>query len=445
MRTFTAERDTGYRGIWYQNQPVPGALRYKYSGGFATYPQQHVPIAIYAPQAAKTFFVYGATPEGKNTLWHAVSYFDHKTGTVPRPALLLDKKTDDAHDNPTLALDDEGYLWVFSNAHGTGRPSFIHKSTQPYAIDSWERVLETNFSYGQPWWLPGKGFVFLHTRYSKGRGLFVQTSRDGRAWEAPRPMAFMAQGHYQVSWPDRARGVLTTAFDYHPAKGGLNARTNLYALQSRDAGRTWTTLAGSPVSLPLREVHSPALLFDYEKDGLLVYLKDVSYTPEGRVVVLYLTSKGFEPGPQSGPYEWWVAVQTADGWERHAVATSDHNYDHGSLYIESATHWRVIAPTAPGPQPGTTGGEVVVWQSTNSGKTWRYEKALTANSPRNHTYVRRPLDAHPAFYALWADGNPLDDEKAPHISRLYFTTQSGEVYRLPERMTTDTVKPERHP
>src|SRR5688572_29024484 len=38
----------GYRGIWYMNQPVPTAHRYKYSGGFATYPQQHVPIAIYA-------------------------------------------------------------------------------------------------------------------------------------------------------------------------------------------------------------------------------------------------------------------------------------------------------------------------------------------------------------------------------------------------------------
>jgi hypothetical protein len=42
---------------------------------------------------------------------------------APRPAVLLDKKTSDAHDHPTLALDASGHLWVFSNAHGTSRPS----------------------------------------------------------------------------------------------------------------------------------------------------------------------------------------------------------------------------------------------------------------------------------------------------------------------------------
>src|SRR4051794_29189093 len=36
----------GYRGIWYFNQP--SGDEYKYSGGFATYPQQHVPIAWYS-------------------------------------------------------------------------------------------------------------------------------------------------------------------------------------------------------------------------------------------------------------------------------------------------------------------------------------------------------------------------------------------------------------
>ncbi len=47
--------EDGYRGIWYFNQPTDDEYRYKYSGGFATYPQQHAPIAIYCPQVAKTF------------------------------------------------------------------------------------------------------------------------------------------------------------------------------------------------------------------------------------------------------------------------------------------------------------------------------------------------------------------------------------------------------
>lgn len=48
-------KDDGYRGIWYANQPSQDEYKYKYSGGFATYPQQHAPIAIYSKQAHKTF------------------------------------------------------------------------------------------------------------------------------------------------------------------------------------------------------------------------------------------------------------------------------------------------------------------------------------------------------------------------------------------------------
>ena len=36
-------RDTGYRGVWYANQPSGDEYRYKYSGGFATYPHQTLP------------------------------------------------------------------------------------------------------------------------------------------------------------------------------------------------------------------------------------------------------------------------------------------------------------------------------------------------------------------------------------------------------------------
>src|ERR1041385_3031750 len=64
----------GYRGIWYMNQPVKDEYHYKYSGGFATYPQQHVPIAIYSKAANKTFFVYGGTTSKQKELACMVSY-----------------------------------------------------------------------------------------------------------------------------------------------------------------------------------------------------------------------------------------------------------------------------------------------------------------------------------------------------------------------------------
>ena len=121
-----------------------------------------------------------------------------------------------------------------------------------------------------------------------------------------------------------------------------------------------------------------------------------------------------------------------------ASVTSDHNYDHGSFYIEADGRWRIVAPTDPGPQPWGTGGEMVMWTSRDAGLTWERARQLTKGSRYNHTYARKPVNADPGFYALWADGSPLE----PTPSALYFATQAGEVYRLPQKMTTETARPE---
>jgi hypothetical protein len=431
-------KDDGYRGIWYYNQPSNDEYAYKYSGGFATYPQQQSPIAIYSRQANKTFFCYGGTVKGKQELLHMVSYYDHATGRVPRPRILLNKKTTDAHDNPVMSIDAQGYIWIFSNAHGTGRPSYIHRSKQPFSIDEFELVRTTNFSYGHPWYLVDQGFLFLHTLYRDGgRSLFWSTSADGKEWSEPSLLARVERGHYQITCRDDAR--VATVFNYHPEPGGLNARTNLYYLETTDMGKTWKTVDGTTVPPPITKVKNPALVHDYRAENLLVYLKTVQFDAQGRPVILYLTSPGYASGPKNDPRQWWTARWTGRTWEIRPFTRSDHNYDFGSLYIESDGTWRVIAPTEPGPQPYCTGGEMVMWVSRNQGKSWTRVKQLTRNSARNHTYARKPVDAHPGFYALWADGDP----KKPSDSCLYFTDKTAShVWRLPFVMKEELERPE---
>jgi hypothetical protein len=429
--------DDGYRGIWYYNQPSKDEFKYKYSGGFATYPQQHAPIAIYSKEANKTFFCYGGTVRGKQELLHMVSYFDHRTGMVPRPNLLLNKKTGDAHDNPTLSIDSQGYLWIFSSAHGASRPSFIHRSRMPYSVDAFDLIETTNFSYTQPWHFPTQGFLFLHTRYGKGRGLYSMTSPDGVKWTKPRQLAFALQGHYQISWPWKQK--LGTAFDVHPPPLGLNERTNLYYMETHDFGNSWQTVDGKPVPVPIQEEKSPALVRDYHSEKTLVYLKDLNYDDAGRPVIVYLTSKGFESGPRSGPRQLMVARWTGAQWRYSRMGETDHNYDHGSLYIEGPRRWRFLGPTGPGPQPYGTGGEIEEWLSADDGLTWKRSRALTSQSRFNHTYLRRPLNAHPDFYALWADGDAFAESE----SCLYFANSKGEVFRLPPAMKAASERPER--
>jgi len=435
---FVLEQDDGYRGLWYANQKTGDAYVYKYSGGMATYPQQHLPIAVHAPAANKTFFVYGGSPSSdKRTCLHMVSYFDHSTGAVPRPRILLDKKTDDAHDNPTLAIDRSGHLWVFSNSHGAGRPSFVHRSVEPYAIDRFELMATMNFSYGQPWAMDDGSLALMHTRYVQGhREMYLATSRDGREWSDPKPLARIAQGHYQVSWSDGKR--LATAFNYHPVNGGLNARTNLYYMQSFDGGQTWTNAGGEPLDLPLEGAQNAALVHDFEAKKKLVYLKQLQFDDAGRPLILYLTSSGYAPGPANDPRTWCIAEWSGKTWEHRDVTTSDHNYDYGSLYLEGGL-WRLIAPTSPGAQPFGTGGQMEMWTSRDHGAHWEKLKALTHDEKLNHSYARQPLAAHPQFYAFWANG----DTHRPSESALFFTDRDGtSAWRLPGKMDSDAAKPE---
>lgn len=442
-------RDCGYRGIWYFNQKSNDEYVYKYSGGLGTYCAKHQPFADYRPEVEKTFFCYGGAAEGDGRrLLHLVSYYDHKTGKVPRPTILLDKKTSDAHDNPVISIDADGYIWIFSTSHGRSRPSYIHRSRRPYDVREFDQVQATyrqdgedrpitNFSYMQAWHAPGKGFSAFFTRYDDParRTSFYMNSRDGVRWSPPQRLAAIDWGHYQISVVEG--GKAAAAFNYHPAGKGLNWRTNLYYVETPDSGRTWQNVEGKPVKTPLTDVKNLALVHDYAADGLNVYLKDIRLNDQGQPVILFLTSGGYESGPENAPRTWRTARWTGEAWEIRPMTTSDNNYDMGSLYLEDDGTWRVIAPTEPGPQRFNPGGEMTMWVSSNQGQTWSKAKQLTAGSLLNHTYARRPVNAHPDFYAFWADGHG----RQPSPSRLYFCNRAGEVFMLPPKMDGEFARP----
>ena len=426
----------GYRGIWYSNQRQNDEYVYKYSGGLGTYCGKHYPFAIYAKAVNKTFFCYGGTDKARRTLLHMVSCYDHATGTVPRPTILLDKKTTDAHDNPVISMDDKGYIWIFSSSHGTGRPSYICVSKKPYDVSEFDWVLTTNFSYTQPWHIPGQGFLFLHTLYGGGRRLHQMSSPDGRTWTKPQLLAAIASGHYQVS--GRHRNKVGTAFNFHPAGKGLNWRANVYYMETDDFGKTWRAAHGQKLDLPLTKIENPALVYESLSKKRNCYMKGVAFDSNGHPVILFLTSGGWQSGPVNDPRTWTTARWTGSRWDIRPAVKSDNNYDTGSLTIERDDLWRIIGPTQTGPQPYNTGGEVAMWTSSDQGKTWKMVRQLTRDSKYNHTYCRSTVNAHPGFYAFWADGHG----RKPSESRLYFCDKTGDhVWMLPPEMAGDTARP----
>lgn len=430
------KRADGYRGIWFSLGQF-SEFGDKYSGGLGTYTANHNPIAIYAPEVDKTYFVYGGTTqEDEKHLLIMLSYYDHKTGKVPRPVIVYDKLgVDDPHDNASISIDEQGYIWVFVSGRNVTRLGSIHKSRRPYEIDVFDEMYSGDMTYPQPWWVPGKGFMHMFTRYTNGRELYWSTSPDGQTWSPAQKLASMG-GHYQLS--AMKDGKLVTSFVYLK-HDNADTRTNLYVLQSEDMGHTWQTISGETVETPLTKVQHKAMVKNYEAEGKLVYMNDLNFDKDGNPVILAIVSNHYQPGPNGDPREWQIIRWQDGGWNISKVLESTHNYDVGSLHI-NGDRWEIIGPTEAGPQPHGTGGEVTLWISKNNGKDWKKKRNLTQNSPRNHSYVRRPLNAHPNFYSLWADGHA--DELSQ--SRLYFSNKKGnKVWELPYQMDEEFGVPKR--
>lgn len=434
------EKVNGYRGIWYElNQKYEYGD--KYSGGLGTYTTNHLPLAVYAKEVDKTFFVYGGTTDStERYLLCMAGYYDHKTGKVPRPTIVCDKMgVNDPHDNPVIQIDSQGYIWVFVNGRSRRRAGFKYRSIKPYDIEKFEQVSMEEMAYPQPWYIEGKGFLNLFTKYTGVRLLYFETSPDGYNWSEDQQLAAIIEpgttkgGHYQVS--NRNGDTIGTFFQRHP-DGNVDKRTDLYYIQTSDMGKSWTTVDGKPLDIPLVEVETPARVINYQEQGLNVYLCDMGFDRQGYPVCLYVTSRGHEPGPQNSPYQWKTTRWDGSAWVTFAVGDSDHNYDAGSLYLLD-DKWLIVAPLVNGPQLWGAGGELVFYESSDLGKTWEKTRQITCDSPRNHTYVRRPVNARDPFLYFWADGNPHEFS----ISKLYFGDSAGNIWQLPYDMKDTTAKP----
>jgi len=159
-------------------------------------------------------------------------------------------------------------------------------------------------------------------------------------------------------------------------------------------------------------------VIDYAGQGLNVYLKDMGFDAQGNPVYLYITSRGHEPGPPNDPRTWRLTRWDGTAWQTTEICPADHNYDMGSLYILE-DRWLVIGPTLPGPQPYHGGGEMVLWESRDQGKTWAMKVQITRDSEQNHNYARRPLKRpRPVLRLLGRRRPDAAEPVAPVLRRL---------------------------
>ncbi|WP_309397929.1 BNR-4 repeat-containing protein [Cerasicoccus maritimus] len=408
---------SGYHGIWF-DLGQRNEYGSKYSGGLATYTMKHRPLAVYCRNANKTFFVYGGTraPNERHLLC-MIGAYDHDSRQLLTPKVVHDKDgVDDPHDNPSISLDESGHIWVFISGRGAGgRLGQIYRSTIPESIDDFEHIHTSEFTYPQPWWIEGKGFLHLYTMYTGLRELYFSTSRNGREWTPPTKLAGIG-GHYQISEQRGSR--IATAFNRHPG-GDCDLRTDLYYIESHDFGATWQTVDGKNIELPITAEDHPSRIKNFSAEGRLVYVKDINFDHLGNPIILCLTSAHCHAGPKGDPRQWEIAHWDGEEWQFNLITQSSHNYDSGSLYVEGQL-WRVIGPTEAGPQHWGQGGEIAVWESIFPGNSWVKTAQLTQNSVHNQSYVRRPSNSNEDFYAFWCSGNTDSFSQVD----LYFTDRN---------------------
>jgi hypothetical protein len=426
----------GYKGIWF-SFGQSSEYGFKYSGGSGTYTSNHRPVAIYSPEVKKTFFVYGGTTSAdEKHLLIMISYFNHKRNVVPKPVIVYDKMgVSDPHDNASLSIDNNGYLWIFIAGRTRTRPGLIFKSRESYSIESFDQIETREMTFPQPWFVNGEGFLLMYTKFTRGREIYCSTSIDGITWEDEKKLCGMG-GNSQVSGV--YGNMLISVFNYHPL-GNFDKRTNLYLIQTEDMGKTWKTIDKLIIETPLTDPFNEALIKNYEAEGRLVFIEDLNFDKDGNPVILIILSKHFLPGPQGNPREWIVIHRKDNNWIFSKVCESTNNYDKGSIYI-TEDGWIIIGPTEKGPREYGPGGEIALWTSRDEGFTWEKSLDITSDSRYNNSYVRRPLNVNNEFYAFWVDGDASDFS----ASKLYFTNSKGNrVWVLPYDMKRDFEKPVR--
>ena len=423
-------------GVWHRSgaktRVSPGGLTV-YGGPHATYCSWTRPMAIYAPEVDKTFFAFG-NAENHPT----VCAYDHRRNAL-EPAVTVGRNPDgDAHKNPHLLIDEQGYLYAFYRAHCT--PTHLAKSLRPLDISAWQPmgVVCEQSSYPQPWQLrQGEISVFYRSGSTHNAGESVVRSRDGgRTWTKPQLIAQSPpkNGLYALTiapggpWPRKIHMAWSVT------RGDWWQRYHVFYASSDDGGVTWRRSDGRPYQLPITEADAE-MVFRSDVPDRGVWLQDMQLDASGRLYVLFVDGHTL-----TYDCAWRVATLADGRWSVHRLTGCDHMYDHGALVVLAENDLRAYLPSTPS-QAFQDGGQIVERQSLDRGVTWKTVRQVTASEKYSHNHVKTVYNQrHGDFRVFWSYGDSTDPPQTREVS-LY---RGGEALCCPEKLEP-AYAPEKFP
>ncbi|MCV2885527.1 BNR repeat-containing protein [Aestuariibacter sp. AA17] len=404
-----------YQGLWYELPQYFGEDKVpKYSGAMGTATTKHRPLAIYSDKHNKTFFTYGGLDPAKpSQMAIYVGCYNHSNKRLCSNPTLVTVKPNvlDQHDNASILIDKDGYIWVYVSGRNTSRPGLVYKSRYQGSISVFDQVTSTPypalFAYPQPWLTETNGKVLLHTQYTNGRELYITQNNT--------TTKMVKGGHYAISYTDGDRIVM--AYNSH-VNNHPDYRTNVYFMESFDGGRTWKNRFGDALPLPLEQFDSRAALRDgYRNTGYFTYLKDIKINQNGEAVVLFTVSKTADPTNFTHRRSLIKVIVHRDG--RLSITTVgsadvvhgrfEENHNYSSAMIDSLTgHVFATGYEAGYSMRDRAGGNIYrFWGNVMSGIQVTYDHMQHHNFLRD-VYKKTPNSASD-FSMFWASGHPTDN------------------------------------
>jgi hypothetical protein len=387
-------------------------------------------MAVYVPRQQKTFFVFG-NAENSPT----ISAYDHRSRSFS-PAVVVGRNPDmDAHKNPHLLIDEEGWLYVFYRAHCT--PTWLAKSVRPYEISKWISMGEVarDSSYPQPWQLRRGEITVLFRQggtHNAGEAL-VRSCDGGRTWSSPTLVGTSPpkNGFYAVTIAASGAYPRKLHMAWSVTRGDWWQRYHVYYACSDDGAVTWKRRDGRPYRLPIAESEAE-MIFRSEVPDRGVWLQDIQLDGQGNPYVLFNDGNTL-----TYDCTWRVARCLDRKWTVQPVARADHMYDSGALVLLSDRDFRAYLPSQPA-QPHEDGGDIEEWQSLDRGTTWARTRSITSSSKYSHNHVKAVHGQQQGdFRVFWSYGDSRDPPESRAVDLYYY----GELLPGPRRIPLTYAPP----
>lgn len=328
-----------------------------------------------------------------------IGYYDHETGKIQSEVIYDNLQIDD-HDNPSIVIDEDGYLLVFFNKHGGGM--YFTRSLQPENLTRWSQVekLELNdtinynfgrnsYTYTNPVQLEDEGNrLYLFWRGIDGKPTYSVSDDNGKTWTMGK-IFFMPERIYRFRRPyvkyysDGQSKIHIALTDGHPRKERTNS---IYYMYYEDGA--FFKADGEKIRNISSEAHQPKdcnLVYDASVTEEKAWIWDIAQDEKGNPVIAYAKF------PDDSNHIYCYARWDGKKWQNYDLVNSGGWFPETKEGIEE-------------PEPNYSGGmsidhentnilylsvrrdsvfEIEKWETKNGGKSWKV-KALTDGSMKDN-------------------------------------------------------------